>query len=66
MYGGLSWVRAWITLCRGIINMSEGMWDALTDKQRSKIMAKELWIPENEAKYRDSQRLASDGFGHED
>lgn len=52
-------------LCRGVINMSQGMWDALTDKQRSKIMAKELWIPENEAKYRESQRMQSDDF-HED
>jgi hypothetical protein len=42
--------------------MSEGTWDALTDKQRSKIMARELWIPENEAKYRESQRIANDDF----
>lgn len=45
--------------------MSQGMWDALTDKQRGKIMAKELWIPENEAKYRESMRIVSDDF-HED
>ena len=49
-------------MCRGVINMSEGMWDALTDKQRAKIMAKELWLPENEAKYRESQRIVSDDF----
>lgn len=52
-------------IVRGVINMSQGMWDALTDKQRSKIMVKELWIPENEAKYRESQRMQSDDF-HED
>jgi hypothetical protein len=51
--------------CRGVINMSEGMWDALTEKQRAKIMARELWIPENEAKYRESQRIVTDDF-HED
>lgn len=49
-------------IVRGVINMSEGMWDALTDKQRAKIMAKELWVPENEAKYRESQRIVSDDF----
>lgn len=45
--------------------MSEGMWDALSDKQRSKVMAKELWVPENEARYRESQRVVNDDL-HDD
>jgi hypothetical protein len=47
---------------RGIINMSKETWEGLEDKQYDKIMAKELWIPENEAKFRESQRIIQDDF----
>eukprot|EP00892_Ulva_mutabilis_P002284 jgi/Ulvmu1/12056/UM083_0069.1 len=47
-------------IVRGILNISERTWDNMEDRTRDKIWARELWIPENEQKYRDEQRMPAD------
>ena len=53
-------------LTRTCLNLSKDTWSGLDDKKKGQAMALELWVPENEDKFREQQKQASRQGRHDD
>jgi hypothetical protein len=72
MYRAAAWQARWLIkytiqkqeytqedkvyLTRTIMNVSDSYWESLEPKLQRKMLARELWKPENEKQWRDMQR----------